>query len=234
MTPATDTRRVVFLLDVDNTLLDNDRIVADLKQILTRAVGATRQQRYWTIFEAVRAEFGYADYLGTLQRYRAEDPRDPNLLAISSFLLNYPFAERLFPGALGVVGRLNTVGQAVILTDGDVVFQPLKIERSGLFNAVGGRILLYVHKEQELDDVARRYPADHYVLVDDKVRILTAVKASWGSRVTTVFPRQGHYAHDASVATLPRPDITIERIGDMMDTDLREFATTGGDADREG
>jgi FMN phosphatase YigB (HAD superfamily) len=211
---------VVFLLDVDNTLLDNDRIVTDLKEILIREMGITRQQRYWTIFESVRAELGYADYLGTLQRYRLENPRDPSLLAISSFLLNYPFGDRLFTGVLDVIARLNTLGKSVILTDGDVVFQPLKIERSGLADAVDGRILLYVHKEHELDDVERRYPADHYVLVDDKVRILTAVKASWGERVTTIFPRQGHYAFDPQVAALPRPDITIEHINDLLGVDI--------------
>ena len=220
MTASPGVRRVVFLLDVDNTLLDNDRIVADLKGALTRAVGAERQQRYWTIFEAVRAELGYADYLGTLQRYRLEDPRDPSLITVSSFLLNYPFADRLFPGALDVIARLNFIGQAVILTDGDVVFQPLKIERSGLLKAVEGRILLYLHKEEELNDVERRYPADHYALSDDKVRILAAGKAAWGARVTTVFPRQGHYAHDADVATYPSPDLTVERIGDLLGIDF--------------
>jgi FMN phosphatase YigB (HAD superfamily) len=219
MNDSSRARRVVFLLDVDNTLLDNDRIVADLKAALTGAVGPERQQHYWTIFETVRTELGYADYLGTLQRLRLEDPRDPGLLTISSFLLNYPFADRLFPGALELIGRLDEVGQAVILTDGDVVFQPLKIERSGLLKAVGGRILLYVHKEQELDDVERRYPADHYVLIDDKVRILAAIKAAWGARVTTVFPRQGHYAHDAGVGSYPAPDVTVDHIRDLLELD---------------
>jgi FMN phosphatase YigB (HAD superfamily) len=218
---------IVFLLDVDNTLLDNDRVVADLKEILTREVGATRQQRYWTIFESVRAELGYADYLGTLQRCRLEDPRDQSLLAISSFLLNYPFEDRLYPGALDVITRLNLLGTTVILTDGDVVFQPLKIGRSGLASAVDGRILLYVHKEHELDDVERRYAADHYVLVDDKVRILTAVKASWGDRVTTVFPRQGHYAHDPQAAAYPPPDITFDHINDLLGFDVGRIAASG-------
>ena len=177
-----DGERIVFLLDVDNTLLDNDRIIADLLDALTREVGVEKELRYWSMFEEHRREVGYADYLGTLQRFRLEDPHDPNLLAISSMLVNYPFRERLFPGALDVVAYLAQWGTTVILTDGDVVFQPLKIERSGLAAAVEGRILIYVHKEAELADVERRFPADQYVLVDDKVRILyTAVKAVWGA-----------------------------------------------------
>jgi FMN phosphatase YigB (HAD superfamily) len=225
MTAPSHARRIVFLLDVDNTLLDNDRVVADLKAALTGAIGVERQQRYWTIFETLRTELGYADYLGTLQRLRLEDPGDPGLLTLSPFLLNYPFADRLFPGALELIHRLNEAGQAVILSDGDVVFQPLKIERSGLLKAVAGRILLYVHKEQELDDVERRYPADHYVLIDDKVRILAAIKTAWGARVTTVFPRQGHYAHDADVGKYQPPDVTVEQIGDLLELDTGSWSS---------
>ncbi len=220
-------RRVVFLLDVDNTLLDNDRVSADLKRHLTEAVGAERQERYWALFEALRAELGYADYLGALQRYRMEYPRDPHLLAASSFLINYPFANRLFPGSLDAIEHLNAFGPTVILSDGDVVFQPRKIERSGLFDAVGGRVLIYIHKERELDEVERLYPADHYVLIDDKVRILEAVKKIWGDRLTTVFPRQGHYARAPEVATYMAPDITIERIADAMNYDLAAFLEAG-------
>ena len=217
MTTTTSAReRVVFLLDVDNTLLDNDRAIADMRVALSREVGEEKEARYWSIFEQCRAEVGYADYLGALQRFRLEDPHDPNLLAISSMFLNYPFQERLFPRALDVVKHLSKWGTTVILTDGDVVFQPLKIERSGLAAAVGGRVLIYVHKEHELADVERRFPADHYVLVDDKVRILTAVKAAWGARVTTVFPRQGHYATDPTVAGYPAPDLTVERIEELL------------------
>jgi FMN phosphatase YigB (HAD superfamily) len=208
--------RVVFLLDVDNTLLDNDRIIADLRAALTREFGVGKELRYWSIFEEHRRELGYADYLGTLQRFRMEDPHDPNLLAISSMLVNYPFRERLFPGALDVIQHLAQWGTTVILTDGDVVFQPLKIERSGLAEAVGGRVLVYVHKEQELADVERRFPADEYVLVDDKIRILTDVKAIWGTRVTTVFPKQGHYAAEPDVAGYPEPDFTIEHVADLL------------------
>jgi FMN phosphatase YigB (HAD superfamily) len=210
----------VFLLDVDNTLLDNDRVAVDLKRYLTREVGAERQECYWAIFEQLRVELGYADYLGALQRYRIDHPRDPHLLAVSSFLVNYPFANRLFPESLDVIEHLSAWGPTVILTDGDVVFQPRKIERSGLFDAVEGRVLIYIHKERELEDVERRYPAEHYVLVDDKVRILTAVKKVWGERLTTVFVRQGHYARASDVAKSPPVDITIERIGDLLQYDL--------------
>ena len=212
--------KTVFLFDVDNTLLDNDRVTADLKRFLDREVGAERSAVYWNIFEELRAELGYADYLGALQRYRLGHLHDSHLLAVSTYLINYPFANRLFPNSLDVLEKCSQLGQVVILTDGDVVFQPRKIERSGLFEAVGGNILIYVHKEYELADVERRYPADHYVLVDDKIRILSAIKETWGERVTTVFPRQGHYALDSeSVAKFPAADITVERIGDLLDID---------------
>jgi FMN phosphatase YigB (HAD superfamily) len=210
--------RVVFLLDVDNTLLDNDKVTADLERYLIDEVGPAREQRYWAIFEELRSQLGYADYLGALQRYRLENPREPHLLAISRFLIDYPFRDRLFPDALGVIEHLTRWGPTVILSDGDVVFQPRKVERSGIWDAVGGRVLIYVHKEQELDDVERRYPADHYVLIDDKVRILSAVKRVWGNRLTTIFPRQGHYAIDPENSKYPKPDVTIERIGDLLRT----------------
>jgi FMN phosphatase YigB (HAD superfamily) len=211
---------VVFLFDVDNTLLDNDRVTADLRRHLETEVGRERSLHYWKIFEDLRTELGYADYLGALQRYRDAYPRDPHLLTVSRFLINYPFANRLYPNSLDVIDRVRAWGPAVILSDGDVVFQPRKIDRSGLFEAVGGNVLIYVHKERELDDVAARYPAERYVLVDDKLRILAAVKAVWGRRVTTVFPRQGHYAHDPqSVAKYPASDVTVERIGDLLDFD---------------
>jgi FMN phosphatase YigB (HAD superfamily) len=212
---------VVFLFDVDNTLVDNDRVVSDMRRFMEKEVGRERQQRYWAIFEELRTELGYADYLGALQRYRVENPRDSHVLAVSIFLVDYPFANRLFPNSLDVVERVRAFGQPVILSDGDVVFQPRKIHRSGLFEAFEGDILIYIHKERELDDVEKRYPADHYVLIDDKVRILAAVKQIWGARVTTVFPRQGHYALDReALARLPAPDVTVERIGDLLDWDL--------------
>ncbi len=219
--------RVVFLFDVDNTLLDTDRVTADLRRHLERAVGAERSARYWAIFEELRGELGYADYLGALQRYRGDYPRDPHLLTVSAFLINYPFANRLFPNSLDVIEQCRTWGPTVILSDGDVVFQPRKIERSALWEAVGGDVLIYIHKERELDDVERRYPAEHYVLIDDKVRILAAVKEIWGDRLTTVFPKQGHYAHDPQeIAKYPVADIIVERIGDLLEYDLPAFLTT--------
>ena len=209
---------IVFLFDVDNTLLDNDRIIADLHRYLTRAMGAASAEQYFRIFEQLRAELGYADYLGALQRYRLAYPRDPGLLAVSSYLVNYPFANRLFPRALDVLERFSELGPTVILTDGDVVFQPRKIERSGLGDAVEGRVLVYIHKQLELDNVAARFPAEHYVMVDDKLHLLAAIKRVWGPRVTTVFVRQGHYAHDPEIlAAYPPADISIERIGDLLE-----------------
>src|SRR5437016_4345210 len=211
---------VVFLFDVDNTLLDNDRITSDLKRHLEKEVGHDRQQRYWEFFEQMRAELGYADYLGALQRYRMEYPRDPSLLTVSHFMVNYPFATRLFPDSLDVIEHVQQWGRAVVLSDGDVVFQPRKIARSGISEAVNGNVLIYIHKEKELDDVEHRFPADHYVLIDDKLRILTAVKEIWGEKVTTVFPKQGHYALDAqAIAGLPPADLSIGRIGELLGYD---------------
>ena len=212
---------VVFLLDCDNTLLDNDLVEDDLRDHLAREFGVESRDRYWAIFEQLRAELGYADYLGTLQRYRLGDVSDPRLLLMSSFLVDYPFAGRLYPGALDVIRHLQTTGLTVILSDGDVVFQPRKIQRSGLSAAVEGRVLIYIHKEQMLEAVAKRYPARHYFMVDDKLRILSVMKKQWEDRLTTVFPRQGHYALDRknSIA-YPPADLTVERIGDLVDYDL--------------
>lgn len=217
--------KIVFLFDVDNTLLDNDRVITDLRRHLDREVGAERAQHYWAIFEQLRTELGYADYLGALQRYRIEYPRDPRLLIISSFLVNYPFANRLYPNSLDALEHVKQWGPVVILSDGDVVFQPRKVERSGLLEAVDGNALIYVHKEKELEDVEQRHPAEHYVMVDDKLRILTAMKQIWRDRLTTVFPRQGHYALDSkNIASYPPADITIEHIGELVNYDLASFA----------
>jgi FMN phosphatase YigB (HAD superfamily) len=215
----------VFLVDVDNTLLDNDLIQEDIRRHLERRFGSACRDRYWAILEQLMDELGYRDYLGALQRYRVEHPLDIDLLSMSSFLVDYPFANRLYPRALDVLARFRGWGRTVILSDGDVVFQPRKVERSGIREAVDGHVLIYIHKERALDDVARRYPARHYVLVDDKPRILGAVKKSWGERVTTVFPRQGQYAHDAkAIAESPAPDLAVDRIGDLMTQDLPALA----------
>ncbi len=212
---------IVFLFDVDNTLLDNDRVEQDLRRHLEGEFGPATRDRYFTIFEELRTELGYADYLGALQRYRLDDLCDPRLLTMSSFLVDYPFADRLYPGALAALAHVRAWGTTVILSDGDVVFQPRKVQRSGLWDAVEGRVLIYIHKERMLVDVERHYPARRYVMVDDKLRILTAMKKVWDGRLTTVFPHQGHYAldHD-SIAAYPPADITIERIGDLVHYDL--------------
>jgi len=218
---------IVFLVDVDNTLLDNDGVQQDLKDHLERAYGRDARDRYWRILEDLFLELGYRDYLGALQRFRDEHPREVELLSMSTYLIDYPFAGRLFPSALKVLSRLSATGPTVILSDGDVVFQPHKVERAGLSDAVDGRVLIYIHKEEALDDVERRFPAEHYVLVDDKPRILAAVKRFWGNRVTTVFARQGSYALDPqTVSTLPPADVTIERIGDLLSFDLPRLRLT--------
>ena len=212
---------LVFLLDVDNTLLDNDRVQEDLGQHLQREFGHSARDQYWKIFEEIRAEVGYADYLGALQRYRLEGMNDPRFLRMSSFLVDYPFAERLYPKALDVVRRLDGLGRSVILSDGDVVFQPRKVQKSGLWSAVHGRVLIYVRKERMLQTVEALHPAAHYVMVDDKLRILAAMKDIWGNRLTTVFPRQGHYAQDLSLTkAFPPADISIDHIGDLLDYDF--------------
>ena len=221
--------RIVFLVDVDNTLLDNDRIQADIKAHLAQEYGAACRDRYWAILEDLFSELGYRDYLGALQRFRVEHPQDMHLLSMSSFLMDYPFADRLYPGAIDVLARLRGWGPTVLLTDGDVVFQPRKVERSGLAAAVESQVLIYIHKELALDDVAARYPAQHYVLVDDKPRILAAVKDAWGDRVTTVLPRQGQYAHDAkTLASVSVPDVTVERIADLLTCDLADLVAGDG------
>jgi FMN phosphatase YigB (HAD superfamily) len=219
---------IVFLLDVDNTLLDNDRFGADLGVRLEQAFGADQRDRYWAIFAALREELSYADYLAALEKFRIGLDDDPELLQISSFVLDYPFVDRLYPRALEAIAHLATLGLPVVLSDGDVVFQPRKIQRSGIWNAVLGRVLIYVHKERALDAMQRRYPARHYVMVDDKAPLLAAMKRVLGEKLTTVFVHQGHYAAQfaapsaKAVIDLP-PDLEIERIGDLLDCDLSDF-----------
>ena len=214
---------VVFLIDCDNTLLDNDAVQQDMRKHLEQGFGADSAALYWKLFEQLRTELGYADYLGALQRFRDQSVCDMRLLRMSSFLLDYPFAERLYPGALQVIAHLDTLGTCAMLSDGDVVFQPRKVERSGLWQALGGRVLIYIHKEFMLDEVARRYPAAHYVFIDDKPRLLDAIKRQWGARVTTVFPRQGHYALAPHDAALLEPDITVGAIGELINFDMINF-----------
>ena len=215
---------IVFLFDVDNTLLDNDRVQDHLREHLEQEYGAAARDRYWQIFEELRNELGYADYLGALERYRIEAMHHPEVLRMSSWLVDYPFVDRLYPGAVDAVRYVQQWGPAVILSDGDAVFQPRKVERSGLWRAVDDRVLIYVHKEQELEDVERFYPANHYVLIDDKLRILAEVKKIWGERVTTVFPKQGHYAHDPqALAKYPTANIALARIADLMTCGLAAF-----------
>jgi FMN phosphatase YigB (HAD superfamily) len=214
---------LVFLFDVDNTLLDNDRVERDLRTHMRRTYGAQACQRYFEIFEALRGDLGYADYLGALERYRLERLHDPRVLRMANWLVDYPFAKRLYPRARKAVRHARQLGRTVIFSDGDAVFQPRKVDRSGLWKAFAGNVLIYVHKEEMLDDVEHRYPADHYVIVDDKRRILSAIKQAWRERVTTVFARQGHYARDRSTpAVYPPPDLTLNRIGDLL--------ACGGDA----
>jgi FMN phosphatase YigB (HAD superfamily) len=218
------TGRVTFLLDVDNTLLDNDRFAADLGDRLEQAFGASERERYWAIFGRLREQLGLADYLGSLQAFRTGLDDHPDLLAMSEFLLEYPFAARLFPRALEAVAYLNSLGRPVVLSDGDIVFQPRKIQRSGIWDAVGGRVMIYVHKERVLDHVQQRYPATHYVMVDDKPNLLAAMKSILKGKLTTVFVRQGHYALAAESNSVdPAPDMIIERIGDLIDHHLSDF-----------
>jgi FMN phosphatase YigB (HAD superfamily) len=216
---------VVFLLDVDNTLLDNDRFGADLGARLEQAFGADQRDRYWAIFATLRDEVSYADYLGALQRFRVGCEDAPELLQMSSFMLDYPFADRLYAHSLEVVAHLGTLGLPVILSDGDVVFQPRKIQRSGIWNAVQGRVLIDIHKERALDTMQKRYPARHYVMVDDKAQLLAAMKIELGQTLTTVFVRQGHYAAQSAHAVIePSPDVEIGEIGDLLDHDLSDFS----------
>ena len=213
--------KIVFLFDVDNTLLDNDAVQSDLREHLASQFGAQARDRYWAILEELRSELGYVDYLGALERFRLDEMHRPDVLRMSSWLVDYPFATRLYPGAVDAVRHVKQWGKAVILSDGDAVFQPRKVERSGLWREVDDNVLIFIHKEQELGDVERLYPADHYVLIDDKLRILAAVKSIWRERVTTIFVKQGHYALDPkSLSEYPQADAVVDRIRDLINFDL--------------
>lgn len=224
MTPGAGDE-LVFLFDVDNTLLDNDRVQHDLREQLAHEFGPKARDRYWDILERLREELGYVDYLGALERYRLERLHDPRVLALSGWLVDYPFADRLYPDALEVLRHARRGARTVILSDGDAVFQPRKVMRSGLWGEVNGQVLIYVHKERMLEDVERLFPARRYVMVDDKLRILSAIKSAWGKRVTTVFARQGHYANDAeTTARYPAADMSIGRIGELLRRDLSRLS----------
>lgn len=226
----TESERTVFLLDVDNTLLENDRVTADLKADLEAELGPAARDRYFELFEDLRHELGYADYLGTLQRYRLEHSHTQCILSVSRFLLEYPFRDRLYPKALEVIKHLQTIGQTGILSDGDVVFQPHEVRRSGLYDAVNGEVLIYLHKERELAEVERRYPAAHYVMVDDKLRLLSAMKDVWGERLTTVFLRQGHYAFDLEETDpYPAADVAVECLDELLRFGLEDFLNPSKD-----
>ena len=215
---------LVFLLDVDNTLFDNDAFRADLSARLERDLGVAARDRYWALYEQRRERLGYADYLGSLQDFSDGKEPDALLLQLPGYLLDYPFAQRLYSGALEAIAYLQGVGQPVVLSDGDAVFQPRKVQRSGIWDAVAGRVLIYAHKQNELASVQRRFPAEHYVMVDDKPWLLDAMKRLMGSRLTTVFVRQGHYAHQPPpVPIRVPPDLVIEHIGDLMALESRDF-----------
>ena len=217
---------LVFLFDVDNTLLDNDRVQTDLAAYLTKTFGVDACKLYWDIFEQLRGELGYADYLGALERFRLVKMHDPRVLRMSSWLVDYPFADRLYSGALRAISHVQQWGPAVIVSDGDAVFQPRKVERSGRWAAFDGRVLIYIHKERELAEVERLYPAKRYVMIDDKLRILNTVKQLWGERVTSVFPKQGHYAGDPQILAQWQPaDIQLDNLRDLTNYALPEFVT---------
>ena len=226
---------VVFLVDVDDTLLDNDRVQADLKKHIEREFGPQCRDRFWAIHEELFKQLGYCDYLGAFQRFRIEHPYEPHLVTAANFLVDYPFANRLYPGSLDVLERFRERGPTVIVTDGDMVFQPRKVQRSGIFETVEGHVLIYIHKEEAINDIEHRYPAEHYVLVDDKLRILTAFKQAWGKRVTTVFPRQGEFAlNPVTLASYPPADITVERISDLLSYDLPDLFSVQKPSAKEG
>jgi FMN phosphatase YigB (HAD superfamily) len=215
---------IVFLFDIDNTLVDNDHVQADLKDHLATTYGPDARDRYWEILEQLRTELGYVDYLGALERYRLEALHRPEILRMSNWMIDYPFADRVYPGAMDAVRHVRQWGLPVVLSDGDAVFQPRKVERSGIWKEFDGRVLIYIHKEEELDDVERLYPARHYVLIDDKLRILTTAKKVWGDRVTTIFPKQGHYALDPAVLKQnPPADVELAAIGDLVRYDLKQL-----------
>jgi FMN phosphatase YigB (HAD superfamily) len=215
---------IVFLFDVDNTLLDNDAISADLDAHVANAFGDAGRKLYREIYEALRDRVGYADYLGAIQQFRVRCGDEVRAQDLGAYLLEYPFADRLYPRALEAIAHVSRFGTAIVLSDGDAVLQPRKISASGIADAVDGRVLVYVHKETMLADVERRFPARRYVIVEDKLRVIQALKEHWRERLTTVFVRQGHYANGLEIAArYPAAQIALDGIGDLLTLDADNF-----------
>ncbi len=212
-------RPAVFLLDCDNTLLDNDALKADLDVRLRAFLGESLVERFWVVYEGVRGLRGTVDFPLTFERFREDLPDGATLERVRSIIMDYPFAEHVYPATLSTLRYLRRIGLPAIVSDGDSVYQPRKIERSKLADAVEGRVLVYVHKEEHLDEILARWPSDLYVMVDDKARILSATKERFPDRFVTVHVRQGHYGTDPERFAVP-PDVSIEHIGDLRDISL--------------
>jgi FMN phosphatase YigB (HAD superfamily) len=220
---------LVFLVDADNTLLDNDRIQDDLDRYIAATFDGDAAKTYWAIFEDLRERSGYADYLAAIQKFRLECGDEVRAQHLAGFLLDYPFAERIYPRALEAIAHVSQLGLCVVLSDGDAVMQPRKVGKSGIADAVDGRVLIYVHKEHMLKDVSGRFPADHYVMIDDKLRVLADMKQAWRARLTTVFVRQGHYANDAAARrAYPPAQFELDAIGALCTLDTRDFLSPTG------
>jgi hypothetical protein len=202
---------LVFLLDVDNTLLDNDRAKEDMAARVEDLVGAERAARWWELYEQVRQETDVVDYPRTLTRYRAVFPDEPRFPHLADFILGLPYAGYVYPGALETLTYLRTLGTTVIVSDGDAVYQAAKIARAGLAAAVDDHVLIFLHKEGRIEDVRQRYPAEHYLLIDDKLRILARLKGILGDLVTTLHVAQGHYA-SSERGIYPAADLEVPSI----------------------
>lgn len=217
-----DVVRVAFLFDVDNTLIDNDRVKAELAEGIESAVGQAAGARFWEIYEDVRRMRDFVDYPRTLERFRETFPLEPGFPAVAELVLGYPYRSALYPGALEVLARVQSVGLAAIVTDGDPVYQAAKIARSGLADAVEQRVFLSAHKEAHWAEVAESVPANRYVLFDDKAAVLARIKRL-DERVMTIHVRQGHYGEADAGDVQPAPDRSVDRIGDVLDLDLEAF-----------
>ncbi len=217
---------LVFLIDVDNTLIDNDAVKKDLDEHITVELGPALAARFWEIYEQARKERETVDIPLALSRLRTQtslaDMDEQTYLHVHSIFDNYPFFERLYPGTLETLHYLRTLGLTVIVSDGDRFFQAEKIFASNLAEAVEGRVLIYIHKQQHLDEIVRQYPADHYVMIDDKPEILADTKELWGKRVTTAFVQQGKYAAEQKPPNFA-PDISVLHIADLRNYSATQF-----------